>query len=216
MWRPPFTRNPESVWKLLLISAILGILTALISYYSLVIFLDGGFEDMELYGSVSDPEGQPIDNATVTIMGSGLNATTDPGGQYHLSGLESGTHTVRIQAEGYYTRYYTFTLLPEGGSSERVRRDFILQDEGTGTGPLKNVDESVDKGIYFVPGLMMICGTISFLGALSARKFRHRTFCVMSAVAGIFSFGLIIVSPILCILAIVILNRTRYAFDAKR
>ena len=54
-----------------------------------------------LRGTVADSAGAGLANASVAVDGTGLRATTRPGGEYELRGVPEGTHTVRVRLIGY-------------------------------------------------------------------------------------------------------------------
>ena len=60
-----------------------------------------------LTGTVTDPSGSVVPNATVTVTNTGTNqsrtATTDSGGVYRVSLLEPGVYRVRMTAAGFKT-----------------------------------------------------------------------------------------------------------------
>jgi hypothetical protein len=211
--KPPFLKNPEMVWKLLITSAILGIITILLFVISINNWLDGSVEDIGVEGTVTSIDGMVIPNATVTIIGNYPNVTTDENGRYSISDVTSGTHTFRIGAEGYYTIYYKTTILSGSMMAQSdVTRDFELTKMENGTHQPDNIDDSNENGLYLYPTLFMINAVITFLGGLAARKYKNWKFCVVASIFGMFSFGLIFVSAILSIPALVILLRTRDSF----
>lgn len=52
----------------------------------------------------------PVQGATVTVVGSGLNATTAANGTYALNNVPFGTHTVRMTSPGYATLSASVTV----------------------------------------------------------------------------------------------------------
>jgi len=75
-----------------------------------------------LTGTVSDSAGDGLANASVTVDGTGLRATTRAGGQYELRGLPAGTRTVRVRLIGYQAATAEVSLEP----GATARQDFSL------------------------------------------------------------------------------------------
>lgn len=214
--KPPFSKNPEWIWKLLIIAGILGIIISMILFISISSFLAGEIDDIELKGVITDTNGDPIIGANITIIDMGLNTTTGQKGNYSITNVESGTHTFLIEADGYYSIYYNLTIFAENPfSSDSYEKDFELTEKANGSIPPKNIDESIEDSLYIFPTIMVIASTIAFLGGLSARKLQRWSLVLAAATIGILSFGCFI-STFLCVAAIVILIRTRPAFDIKR
>lgn len=213
----PFFRNPDWAGKFLIISAILGIVTGLIFSYAFYVTFNGQFEDLTLEGTVRDIQGDPIEGVNITLVDGNRTIATDHNGKYTLEDLDSGTHDIRITAEGYRTVNYRFTLVSDGFSSSTTK-DFTLKtNTGNATDDQKGdtEDESWEEGAYFVPSMMIVFSVISFLGGICALKKKFYYFCLSSTVAGFFSMGLVIVSPILSVLAFIILLRSKYAFHTR-
>lgn len=84
-----------------------------------------------LIGSVRDPSGAAIPNATVTITntdtGAATTVTTQPDGQYVAPSLQVGHFNVSATAQGFSTAQRTNLALNVG---DRTRVDFTLQVGG--------------------------------------------------------------------------------------
>jgi len=188
---------------------------AILFFYTLSFSNNGGYE-VELEGQVLDPQGRPIEGAEVKIIDINLSRTTDKSGEYNFTNLGSGTYTIQVTAEGFRTLNIKLTLWADDFlSAQKVEKTFTLRPvSGDKKGP-ENVDESIGNEIYLAPTIFIIASTISFLGGILARMKKYWRFCVLAAFFGIFSIGFIVVSPILNILAMVILLRTRYAFRMR-
>jgi len=63
--------------------------------------------------------GQPLPGATVRVDGTGLSATTGSDGRFVLSGVPSGTRTLRTSASGFVTETRTVTVVA-GSSLEQA------------------------------------------------------------------------------------------------
>jgi iron complex outermembrane receptor protein len=75
-----------------------------------------------LRGTVSDSAGSALANASLTVEGTGLRATTDPSGAYELRGVPTGSHTVRVRLIGYQAATARVAVTRD----ETVRQDFTL------------------------------------------------------------------------------------------
>jgi protocatechuate 3,4-dioxygenase beta subunit len=52
-------------------------------------------------GTVSDSAGGGLANASVSVEGTGLRASTAANGSYEVRGINPGTYTVRVRLVGY-------------------------------------------------------------------------------------------------------------------
>ena len=73
-------------------------------------------------GTVSDSTGEGLANASVTVDGTGVRATSRAGGEYELRGVPAGAHTLRVRLIGYQAATARVTVA--GG--ETARQDFTL------------------------------------------------------------------------------------------
>lgn len=73
----------------------------------------------------SQGSGRPVMGAKVSVVGTGVSATTDAAGRLRMAGVPSGTQTVEVRRLGYSTRLKLVSLKPgESGSL-----DFELEVE---------------------------------------------------------------------------------------
>jgi len=205
-------RNVDWAGKLMIIAAILGAITALFFFMTAQYTYDGGITDITLEGEVLDETGSPIEGATIKWVDENITRTTDAQGKYSFENMDSGTYDFKITAEGYRTLNYRLTLMPEGVTQQRIEQDFTLKPVNGSDNKSINKDESTEGDIYFFLAFMVVCSTIAFIGGYAILKRKMYYFCVASTVAAFFSLGLIIVSPILSVIALVILFRSRGAF----
>jgi len=77
-------------------------------------------------GKVIDETNLPIPGSTVTIDGTTLGGTTDPNGDYVITGLKAGNYTVTVKFLGYNNATKTVTV---GNSVVTV--DFALKSQNT-------------------------------------------------------------------------------------
>jgi iron complex outermembrane recepter protein len=75
-----------------------------------------------LRGTVTDSSGAPLANASVTVEGTGLRASTGATGGYEVRGIPPGTHTVRVRLIGYQFASISVAVPP----NDVARQDFSL------------------------------------------------------------------------------------------
>ncbi|QSB16300.1 carboxypeptidase regulatory-like domain-containing protein [Natronosporangium hydrolyticum] len=66
-------------------------------------------------GTVTGPDGAPVPDAEVTVLGTPLTGATDDSGDYLVDAVPAGDWTVRITADGYRTAQLPVTV-PDGGT----------------------------------------------------------------------------------------------------
>lgn len=74
-----------------------------------------------LVGQVHRRDGAPQPDAQVLVAGSGLTATTDARGSFHLDGLAAGTATVEVRALGYAPTHAVVDLASGRTDTAEVR-----------------------------------------------------------------------------------------------
>src|SRR2546430_7162830 len=83
-------------------------------------------------GRVADKAGAPLAHAEVTIDGTLLRASTSATGEYTITGVPSGTRTVRARLLGYVQATAQVTVA--GGQT--VDQSFALQAQAIGLAPI--------------------------------------------------------------------------------
>ncbi len=73
-------------------------------------------------GSVADSNGSALPNASVTVEGTGLRATSGNQGEYEVRGVPTGQRTVRVRLVGYRATTASVTVNP----GAEVRQNFTL------------------------------------------------------------------------------------------
>lgn len=73
----------------------------------------------------SQGSGRPVMGARVTIVGSGIVATTDAGGKLRMAGVPSGVQTVEVRRLGYATRLKLVNL--QAGQTTPVAFDMEVE-----------------------------------------------------------------------------------------
>ncbi|MFS0861527.1 carboxypeptidase regulatory-like domain-containing protein [Fredinandcohnia sp. 179-A 10B2 NHS] len=71
----------------------------------------------EVFGTVTDEEGKPVENAKLSIVDTGLSTTTNADGQYRI-GLGNGQYKVKVQARGYMEQTKDVVIESIGDSKE--------------------------------------------------------------------------------------------------
>jgi Carboxypeptidase regulatory-like domain len=120
VWRRGVTTLLKSSHLLFLFSACFVLLSITASAQQMT--------QATLLGSVHDPSGAAIPNATVTITnadtGQSITVTTQPDGQYVAPSLQIGHFNVTATAQGFGSSQRTNLMLNVG---DRTRVDFTLQ-----------------------------------------------------------------------------------------
>src|SRR3954471_24564440 len=73
-------------------------------------------------GSISDSSGTPLANASISVDGINLRATSGSQGTYELRGVPAGQRTVRVRLIGYQAASADVNVV----ATDAVRRDFTL------------------------------------------------------------------------------------------
>ncbi|MDQ0352286.1 subtilisin family serine protease/outer membrane protein assembly factor BamB/5-hydroxyisourate hydrolase-like protein (transthyretin family) [Alkalibacillus filiformis] len=82
----------------------------------------------EVTGTVTDEDGNPIEQATVSIPDNDLEVVTNANGEYRI-GVGSGTYEVTAQATGFHEKTQSVTIEEQG---DTVELNFSLEEiEGT-------------------------------------------------------------------------------------
>jgi TonB-linked SusC/RagA family outer membrane protein len=63
---------------------------------------------------------QPVASATVNVMGTALRAVTGENGQYRITGVPAGTHSVTASRLGFSTRTVTVTVAAGGSATANI------------------------------------------------------------------------------------------------
>src|SRR3954464_12785917 len=73
-------------------------------------------------GTVADSSGSPLPNASLTIEGTDLRATSGPGGEYEITKVPAGRRTLRARLIGYESA----TAVLEVAATGQTRQNFTL------------------------------------------------------------------------------------------
>ncbi|HEX4936498.1 MAG TPA: TonB-dependent receptor, partial [Gemmatimonadaceae bacterium] len=69
-------------------------------------------------GTVSDSARRPLDNATVTVLGTRFGAISDAGGRFTIANVPAGSYTVRVQRIGNKAVEVPNVAVTAGGTAE--------------------------------------------------------------------------------------------------
>src|SRR5215216_5406441 len=83
-------------------------------------------------GTVRDSTGAPLANASLTIEGSTVNATSGSQGDYELRGVPTGQETVRARLIGYASSIARVTVV----AGQTARQDFTLGRDAVELAPI--------------------------------------------------------------------------------
>lgn len=221
----PRTFKPVVAAMLLFFAAVVGLWMG-----STVVFQDDplrtALDDMEgqgnLTGLVTDSEGDPVANVTVTLVSpdnasATREARTDTAGRYGLGEVEPGVYVLEFTAEGYRSvRLETFAAGDDlSGLFDLGGFGSVQMEQGTA----QPVDEqsNVDRmeriirgfGIWFI-----VASLLAGAGAVATTLRRYYPLAVIGAIGGILSYG-IFVGTIASAAALVLVVLARKEFARK-
>ena len=122
---------------------------------------------LTIYGIVKDRAGEPLKGASVVVIGTSLEATTDPEGKYLIEGLAGGTHTVWVSRAGFRDVRVDVVVSVEEPSR---KQDFTLLREPETDG----YDVAGTDLFYFAVGFVLIALAIAILAWRLASARRRR------------------------------------------
>ncbi|MEM6770188.1 MAG: TonB-dependent receptor, partial [Bacteroidota bacterium] len=91
--------------------------------FTLALVVSG--QESALTGKISSPTGEPLVAATVAIAGTDFGEVTGQDGDFMLSGLPAGNHTVTVSYLGYLTLTEEITL----SAGQTLQKDFSLRED---------------------------------------------------------------------------------------
>ena len=197
-----------------------------------------GFTVTYLKGTITDSSKNPIENASISIVDSHLQTSTDKNGSYQIFGIPSGYHQLIIEKNGYATLIYHRYILSFEEESEFMTE---FQDE-KGENPLVidndnyNFQLNQGSGTYtygsetpphreffnifggFISGfgiITLFCSVLSIIGGYFAINRKKYVLVLLCSIAAIFSFGFFIGS-LLSIIALIIIIISSNEFEGKK
>ena len=130
--------------------------------------LDGllGRSEADLWGQVRTSDGQLIQGATVTYVGTQTSSTTNVTGWYFIDNVKTGTAEVRMEAAGYKTVIKTIHL-----DRGQYVLDF-LAEPGSGTvevegNPVARAGDAIAGRSMLVVGIIVV-SLFALLASLAA------------------------------------------------
>ena len=109
--------KPSVAGVLLILIGVLGIVIAMVLGAAGVLLYSFGPEidiSCSLLGRVTDPQGLPIEGATVSVVDEDLSASTDENGYFALMNIKVGFVEVRIHHSGFVIQQNTYFLRDNG------------------------------------------------------------------------------------------------------
>jgi len=98
------------------------------NYYPIVEFLIDVPQTGVLYGQVTNQQGTPLANATISVKGTQVTTTTDEQGNYSFSAITYGEHELVAVCKGYRDATVTVTV-----NADSVRQDIVMTPYDTYT-----------------------------------------------------------------------------------
>jgi iron complex outermembrane receptor protein len=83
-------------------------------------------------GTVSDSAGNPLGNASISVEGTGLRASTAASGEYEVRGISPGSYTVRVRLVGFVPGELAVTV----GPGEAAKGDVTLSRSAVQLAPI--------------------------------------------------------------------------------
>lgn len=202
----PRSAKPTIAGVLLLIHAIItiGIVVLLIGAGFFIsdpgsgFMFFGGDDSGDITGTVTLLNGSPIENATVSVVGTTLVTNTDENGDYLIYNAPLGNQKIKVEKEGYNTIILKTYIEPENMDMDsndpdktKNENDFVLT-EG---------NEVIEKGSYppldLIKNLLIVCGSvlvilsiIALIGAYASFKRENFKLALVGAIAGTITLGL--------------------------
>ncbi|UCE74435.1 MAG: carboxypeptidase regulatory-like domain-containing protein [Methanomassiliicoccales archaeon] len=212
-YEPPRMQKPRSSKPT--IAGVLLLVQALMTIMAVVFIVGAGFfisdpgggfmffggEDTgDITGTVTFLNGTPVEDATITVVGTQLATSTDENGDYLIYNVPVGNQKIKVEKEGYNTIILKTYVEPENMDMDMETNN---QDE------LKNHDEFVltegneviEKGSYppldFIKNLLIVCGVILvvlsvvvLIGAFASFRRTNFKLAIAGAIAGTIMMGL--------------------------
>jgi hypothetical protein len=212
-YEPPRIQKPRSskptiAGVLLLVQAIMTIMVVVFIVGAGFFISDpgGGFmffrgEDTgDITGTVTFLNRTPVEDATVTVVGTQLATTTDENGDYLIYNVPVGNQKIKVEKEGYNTIILKTYVEPENmdmdmetdNQDEPKNHDEFVLTEG---------NEVIEKGSYppldFIKNLLIVCGVVLvilsivvLIGAYASFKRESFKLAIAGAIAGTIMMGL--------------------------
>ena len=114
-----------------------------------------------LTGNVTDPDGEPVEGAIVSLTpGQGVNTTTGPDGSYLIRTYEGRRYTLTCSKGGYYNTTYRQSINVNGNEERTLNIDLrplpemgtvsgtVLGSNGDSPAPMDGAEVKLSKGSF--------------------------------------------------------------------
>lgn len=212
-YEPPKMKKPRSAKPtiagvLLLIHAIIALIVVVFIIGAGFFISDpgggflafGGEDSGDITGTVTFINGTPVEDATISVVGTQLVTQTNEDGDYLIYSVPVGNQKIMVEKEGYDTIILKTFVEPENmdmdmdsNNQDKTKNDndFVLT-EGNAV---------IEKGSYppldLIRNLVIVCGVvliilsiIALIGAYASFKRENFKLALAGAIAGTISFGL--------------------------
>jgi len=216
-----FTGKLQIAGILLIIVFILCLISAVaismfeIHILALTEFTDDGKSDV--YGYVTDENGDNIVNATVSIHGTQHFAKTNPDGFYSLENVREGDYEIEASAAGHGSLTKRISL----NANAPILVNFMLEEGGhdrTENARYESHLSELQYLNYATAIFIMIFGSMALIGGILTLFERMYWFALFGAlagvVAGVLSIG-IVIGPALSIIALLLIIMNHEEFGAR-
>jgi len=197
----PHTNKPKIAAIILVCVFAIGLTTAVFSESFIETSL-GVTSSIGLKGEVeikiTNESSNSLSNLTVTIDGEALQEQGD--GVYRIN-TEPRLGIIEISEKNYSTIKKEILVTPFFTSYHQITLD-------------KSKNEKIvpyDTAVCSI--ILMIFSVFALLGAIACIKRKHFNLAVIGSIVSIFSFGFFMIGSILCIIALVIIMKSRDEFD---
>jgi len=199
----PNTNRPMIAAIILIVVFGIGISTAIFSETFIESTLDLA-SDMGMTGTielkVENYDNESITDATVTLDGRTINSNKN--GVFSDDGVDLGIKTLKI-SHGEYKTYRCEILISPFFNYESD----IKLEEGSGEGKLEEFNSS---GCMLI---IIIFSVFTLIGAIACLKRQHIDVAYAGSFLGIFSFGFFFIGSILCIVAFILIRKSKDEFE---
>ena len=217
--------KPGIAGALLIITAVLGLIAGTMMLGS-GFYMNSFDEDFEfwagsdegdVHGRVTFMNGTGVEGVTVSIVGEGMQVTTDADGYYWIYNVPAGNTEVRVQKAGYNTYIKKVMVTPFGG--EWVTEDNNMDDNNEYDFVMTEGSSEIERGeypdwdvissfVFVCSSLVIVFAVLALVGGYFAIKRKSYGFAVLGAVLGLFT----LIGAIFALVALIILAISKDEF----
>lgn len=224
---PPAKKSdkPKMAGGLLIVTGILGLILGIMMIAggtfmtNIEDFNTDDWGQVDISGVVLASNSTPIENATVSVIGTHISVMTNSTGHYQMLGVPGGNQQIVLEKTGYNTIVRYVYIVPEGGDeSMNWANQLVITDDTELNYNLTPGSETFTYGeegdVFATEGIedivmlfgvvFTICAVGAIIGGAYALRGEKYPVAVIGAVMGIFSVGFGIGS-ILAIVALIVL-----------